>query len=670
MKRNRITRRTFLAGTAAAGVAFAGKRVFGIGKAAAAAGGRVIILGFDGVEPEIVREMMAVGDLPNLERLQGMGGYAPLKTTIPPQSPVAWSSFMTCKNPGGHNIFDFIRRDPKGQYGPMPYVGTGKVDHVRLGADGGVIDPPKAEAYMKGRTFWSVADEQGRRCRILNIPFAFPPDNLKNGVQLCALGVPDLRGTTSVYSSLSDAFTPAQLSEQLSGGQRIALKFDGSDTAQVDVPGPRDQRYKYGDPQAFTMAPMKVSVDRKSRQGTIEIQGRKVEFKQGEWSPWIEVEFAMSPTYKVYGVTRVFPLEVGAQVNLYMACQQYHPTHPFTPFTSPAEYSEQLRQRYGLYKTIGWAYDTHAMRQDALTEEAFMMDVRQTMAWREKLTLDELDRGEFDMLISAWTATDRVGHMFWRFRDPQHPMHDPELAKIFGTALEETYKIMDAIVGKAMERVKEGDVLMVLSDHGFESWRTGFNLNDWLRDNGYLKVSDPAKAQSGFLQGIDWAGTKAYSVGLSSMYLNLQGRESQGIVPQAEAEKTIAEIRDKLLLVKDPANGNAILRSIYTRNDYKGEAMAEAPDFSLGYHRYYQSSKSAAKGAILEAAEGAGKYTEPNINKWAGEHAASDAAYKPGIFFCSRALQKPEPDIRDLGVTSLKFLEADVPADYEGDSIV
>lgn len=658
----RVTRRSFLAG-AAAGIAATG--VFSIGRARAQNKGRVVILGFDGVEPAIAQEMMDQGQLPNLKRLAGLGAFARLGSTIPPQSPVAWTSFTTCVNPGGHNIFDFIRRDPKAKYGPLPYVGTGKLENPRVGSDGELAELPVAVAYRKGTAFWSVADEQGVRSRIFNVPFAFPPDPLKNGTMLCGLGVPDLRGTTSRFVLLGDSFPPGKADDDVSGGVRIPLTFDGADSATVEIEGPRDERHTFSDPGAFVKQPLTISVDRKAGRGKATVgNGGSVELAQGEWSEWVEWTFPLTMGYAVHGISRFYPLEIGDRVRVYMSCLQFHPEHPYVPMTEPAGFSEDLADRYGLFKTIGWAYDTHALRQDALTEEAFMKDVEHTMSWRERLTLDEIDRGDFDLLVSAWTATDRVGHMFWRYRDPKHPLYDPEGAKRWGDALERTYIKMDEIVGKVMAKLTDDDLLMVLSDHGFESWRTGFSLNSWLQENGYLAVKDPKAAERGFLMGIDWSKTKAYTVGLSSLYLNLQGRESQGIVATDQADATVAELRDKLIALKDPGAGKSVFSGLYTRADYKGEAMDEAPDMSLGYDRYYQSSKAAAKGAV------GGELFEPNADKWSGEHAASDAAWIPGVLFCNRPLAKDEPNIIDLGVTALRFLNRDVPSGYEGEGIV
>jgi predicted AlkP superfamily phosphohydrolase/phosphomutase len=663
MAKHGVSRRTFLAGSAAAGAA--ATLPFSIGTAKAQTKGRVVMLGFDGVEPSIAREMIDRGELPNLAKVQNMGSFKELGSTSPPQSPVAWTSFATCKNPGGHNIYDFIRRDPKGPRGPMPYVGTGKVDSVELTGECTVKEEPKAVTYRKGDPFWSVADQQGLRCKILNVPFAFPADPLKNGKMLCGLGVTDLRGTTSTYTCFSDSFTAAELKERVAGGNRVALQFDGENAALVKVEGPRDQRHGIREPQAYTTADVRFTVDRKLGVGQATVGGKTVDLAVGEWSEWFEVPFSMCSSYEVYSVARFYPITIGEKVKIYMSCQQFHPGRPYVPFTEPNEFAKELQERYGLFKTIGWAYDTHALRQGDMHEDAFLQDVVYTMAWREKLTLDELEGNDWDMLISVWTATDRVGHMFWRYRDPKHPLYNPEEAKKYEKALEDCYKQMDRIVGNVMAKLKDDDLLMVLSDHGFESWRTGFNLNNWLEERGYLTVNNRQYAQVGFLQGIDWANTQAYCIGLSSLYINQQGRESFGSVAAGDSDNLIAKIKDELLQVKDPSTGEPIFTNVYTRAEYSGEALEEAPDFSLGYNRYYQSSKASAKGAIADTG-----LLEPNDNKWSGEHAAADMAWCPGILFSNKTVESNTPNIRELGITALKYLGKDVPSDYEGEPLV
>ena len=624
---------------------------------------RVVILGFDGVEPTIVDALMEAGEVPALSKLKEQGTYKRLRSSNPPQSPTAWSSFITCKNPGHHGIYDFLRRDPA-RYGPQ--VGFGLVKRPELAADGALATPGDFENNRHGDAFWKVANRQGAQCKILSVPFAYRADDLDHSCQLWGLDVRDLRDSTSTFFLMSDSFTAEQLDSRLAGGLRLNLAFEG-DAATVMLPGPPDLTQK---PTQYIEVPLKIKADRKAHKVSIDLpNGETITLAENTWSEWIEWEFEVTDKFTVHGISRIHVLEAGEQVRMYMTCLQYHPKHPYVRFSTPEGYSGELADRYGLYKTIGWIYDTHALRQDALTEDLFLDDVRKTMAWRETLTLDEIDRGKFNLLLSAWTGTDRVAHLFWRFRDPKHPAYTEDGAVKYGRAVEETYIKMDRIVGKAMDKLAPDDLLIVMSDHGFHSYRMGFNINTWLIRNGYLAVEgqdDPATAfnDQPFLRGYDWSKSVAYSLGLGSVYLNIKGREGEGIVDPADAAALRVEIREKLVTVTDPDTGDNVFRAVYTREEaYEGGDDNDAPDIELGYNEGYQSTKSAAKGAAPN------DVFEPNTDKWSGEHAASDVDFTPGIFFCNRPVDG-DPSLIDLGVTALEYLELAVPEDFEGKGLL
>lgn len=618
--------------------------------------GRVIILGFDGVEPTIVDAMIENGELPNLAALRDQGTYSRLASSNPPQSPTAWSSFTTSTHPGNHGVFDFLRRSPA-RY--IPRVGFGSVVPATLGADGALTREPRFDNIRKGKSFWQVANEQGAQVKVLSVPFAFPAEDLEESCMLASLGVPDIRGTQSWFFYLSDGFEEA---ERLSGGEKIPLTFEG-DVATVDIPGIQNPTTK-----EYATVPMQIEADRAAKSITVTVGDQVVELQEGTWSKWLKWEFEVSSAWTVHAISRVHALEVGEQVRLYTTCLQFDPENPLMQFTSPPSYADELRERYGDYKTVGWIFDTHALRQDAMTEDMFLQDVEETMTWREQLTLDELDRGNFDMLISAWTGTDRVSHLFWRYRDPLHPMYTEEGNAQYGQAVETTYRRMDEIIGKVMTKLEDDDLLMVLSDHGFHSFRRGFNVNTWLIRNGYLAVRgkrnpETASNDKRFLQGYDWKRSKAYGLGLGSIFLNLKGREGEGTVDPADAGALIEEIRAKLLEVTDPETGDKVFSAVYTRDEYQGGASADAPDIQLGFAEGYQSTKRGASGSAPK------ELFEEVDDKWSGEHAASDTEITPGIFFSNQAIAG-QPHLVDLGVTALTYLGKDVPSTFEGTSLL
>jgi len=587
-----------------------------------------------------------------------------LGTTTPPQSPVAWSSFATCKNPGGHGIYDYLRRNPETF---LLIAGVSETKRPVLAADGSVERPATTVSFRKGRTFWSVADEQGVRSKVFNVPYMTPPDNLMHGTMLSGTGVSDIRRTDSISFGISDKYS-AQ--EDRAGGVLLPLKFDGN-VAELGIPGhARVQRTAIdADDKKYIEVPVRIVADRTNGKVGIDVAGKSVSLQEGEWSPWIESEFQVTPKFVAYAISRFYLIECGEYVRIYMTCFQNDPRRPYSAFTHPSGYAGELADRYGLYKTVGWAFDTRALAEDWLTEDGFLDDVKETMAWRERLTLDELDADDFDLLVSAWTATDRVAHMFWRFRDPEHPLYKAEGARKYGHVLEDTYIEMDRIVGNVIDRISDDDLLMVLSDHGFGTWRIGFNVNTWLVRNGYAMLKgqpDPSRAASmaKYLQSLDWSQSRAYGLGLSSVYVNMLGRERDGIVPEDEVETLVAKLRDELMQVTFPGTGEKVFKDIYTSREYSGLAEKGAPDLVLAYRKGYQNTKASAKGCVPR------RVFEPCRDKWSGEHSGSDARDIPGMLFCNRSLSTRAPHIIDLGVTALDYLGKQVPSDFEGTVLI
>ncbi len=602
--------------------------------------------------------MMAAGALPNLAKMRDSGGsYQRLASSNPPQSPTAWSSFATCKNPGNHGVYDFLRRNPANY---VPGLGFGALKQPELAPDGVLANPAAFTNYRKGETFWAMASAAGIATKLLVVPFAYPVERLVGGTMLCGLDVSDIRGTQSTYFAMSDRIEAV---ENIPGGVRLPLKFEG-DVAMVMVPGIRNPATKQ-----FVEVPLKLTVDRPGHAVAFELAGQTAKLAENTWSEWLEWTFEVSPQFRVRAISRLHVIEAGEHVRLYMTCLQMHPRAPLAPISNPDEYAGQLVDRYGLYKTVGWRFDTKALQQNDLTDDVFLDDARKTMDWQGTLTLDEVALSPFRLMVSAWTATDRVAHMFWRFRDPKHPLYNEEGAKKYGKVVEETYAKMDEIVGKVAAKLTPDDLLMVLSDHGFHSFRKGFSINTWLIRNGYLAVKDQTDPASAFtnmkyLEAFDWTRSKAYGLGLGSIFLNLKGREGQGVVASEEAAALLGEIRDKLLAVADPDTGDKVFRAVYTKAEvYKGISEADAPDLQVGYADGYQTEKASAAGAAPK------ELLAPNDDKWSGEHAASDVADTPGIFFSNRAME-PNAAIVDLGVTTLKFLNVPAPPDLEGKALL
>src|SRR5262249_35637321 len=167
---------------------------------------------------------------------------------------------------------------------------------------------------------------------------------------------------------------------------------------------------------------------------------------------------------------------------------------------------------------------------------------------REGMMLHELERCSEGFFFCLFDTPDRIQHMLWRFRPQENGVRSffgAEKIQVtkndltpFSYAIEEHYRRCDAIIGKVLEYTDDRTLLIVLSDHGFNSFRRGMHLNTWLHDNGYLALGgklQPGPESGSFFRNVDWGNTRAYALGLAGIYLNLKGRESSGIVDPNES---------------------------------------------------------------------------------------------------------------------------------------
>jgi len=272
-----------------------------------------------------------------------------------------------------------------------------------------------------------------------------------------------------------------------------------------------------------------------------------------------------------------------------------------------------------------------------------------------------MDRLRKGALVCVFDATDRIQHMFWRYTEKGHPAARGKENAEHRNAIEELYLSNDKFLGEVMDRLKPGDVLMVISDHGFTSFRRGVNLNAWLLKEGYLKLKPDADGSAEWLRGVDWSQTQAYALGLTGMFLNLEGREAEGIVkPGKDARALKAELIAKLNGLKDEEAGEVGIREVFdTAKLYTGPYLGNAPDFLIGYAAGYRVSWDCASGVI------SGPVFEDNVKAWSGDHCV-DPRIVPGVLFCNHKIDIDDPALIDVAPTTLKMFGIDPPAHMEG----
>lgn len=615
---------------------------------------RFISVGLDGQDPRLTERLMAEGKLPNLKKLAEQGCYHRIRTTYPSMTPVAWSSYSTGVNPGKHNIFDFLDRDRKTYLPVLSSAEIGNVDRfLRLGRWKIPLAKPEIRLLRKSRPFWSILGDYRIWSTVLRMPITFPPDRFY-GAELSAMSVPDLLGSQGTFLLFTTRRSDAKFKE---GGQRVELA-GGPDRFETSLRGP-ENIFRVGDPPLEI--PMTIELDRAAGRARVRIDGEEHLLEPRQLTGWVALEFKAAPTVKVRGITRMMVTELGEHFSLYLSPINLDPESPAMPISHPSYYSTYMAKKVGPYSTLGLAEDTWALNEKVTDDATFLRQSYDIDAERQEMffaALEKLDRGS---LVCVFDGTDRIQHMFWRYLEEGHPAGAGRESTAHRDAIEQVYRHNDALVGKVMAKLRREDVLVVVSDHGFTSFRRGVNLNAWLLANGYLALKPGCDGSNEWLRDVDWSRTRAYAQGLTGIFLNLAGREGEGIVqPGAEAQALRKELIGKLSGLRDEERREVGIHQVYDSHQvYDGPYLVNAPDLIVGYNHGYRVSWDCATGVV------AGPLFEDNVKAWSGDHCV-DPNLVPGVFFCNHAIDKQDPSLLDIAPTVLRLFGIEAPAHMDG----
>ncbi|MEZ4548028.1 MAG: alkaline phosphatase family protein [Thermodesulfobacteriota bacterium] len=387
-----------------------------------------------------------------------------------------------------------------------------------------------------------------------------------------------------------------------------------------------------------------VYIDPENPVAKIDIQGKEIILKEGEWSDWVKIDYEMVPYLQsTSGIVRFYLKEIRPGFKLYVTPVNIDPSSPALPISSPEDYSEDIAEEIGLYYTQGIPEDSKALSENILADGEFLQQT--DIVFGEEMDMLELELGRFHsgLLFFYIGRVDQLSHMFWRTMDPKHPAYEP--SSEMRAVIENAYVEMDAVLGRVLGVVDDNTTLIVLSDHGFAPFYRAFNLNSWLAREGYVTLTDDTESE--FFQNVDWKGTKAYGVGFNGLYLNMKGREAGGIVTEEERDALLGEITEKLLDVKDPKNGKQVITKIYRAEDiYSGPFLEDAPDLVIGYNSGYRASWETVLGSFPK------EIMRDNKQKWSGDHLI-EASLVPGILLSNKKISAEHPTLRDLAPTIL-----------------
>jgi predicted AlkP superfamily phosphohydrolase/phosphomutase len=688
----KVNRRRFLKGAAIAGTA---------GVAGVAAGGywlgsrlrgprtvgkKVIVIGIDGMDPRLCERMMKEIDprtkrpkLANLATLRATGGFSPLGTSIPPQSPVAWANFINGAGPGSHGIFDFIHRHPEDPTAPF-YAAAETVNGQTI-------------LRRQGVPFWEHLDAAGIPTTFYDLPSNYPPSPSHHGHHRCisGMGTPDMLGSYGTYQYFVENGPTKPSGED--GGKRFDISFETTDpafgagtagaaaaahgmgsflaptlllgrpdyTAKGRILGP--QNPARSEPEPLTVE-FTVHRDRAANAAVIEIQSHKLLLKAGQWSRWVKLTFEL-PWYtpNAHGIVRFYLQEVTPNFRLYVSPVNMDPSDGSNAerFSEPKSFVQDMAERLGPFYTTGFQEDYSARKNGVFNDDEYLRQARHVLESRLEQFHYAVDNYDGGLLFFYFSSSDLQSHIFWWDSDAEHPVRSaPEAKKYYGY-VHELYVALDRAIGEVMARFGSSATIIVMSDHGFANFGRQFNLNTWLREAKYLGPPDCKSV----MEDVDWSKTYAYGLGINGLYVNLKGREPHGIVePGEEYDALLKQLAGELEGFQDDQNGDQqVIRKAYLADQvYKGNATALAPDLIIGYSRGYRASWDTVLGGITD------EVLLDNHNAWSADHCA-DALEVPGVFFSNRTIRGKSPRLIDVAPSILAEFGLTAPSSMDGGNI-
>ncbi len=570
-------------------------------------GKRVIVLGVDGMDPNFVEQHRDA--LPNLKRLH----LTRLATTTPPQSPVAWATFITGTDPAQHGLFDFVHRDPATMQPISSFAEVMPPAHeLRIGPYLLPLSKARVQSFRAGRTFWEILEDHGIPATIIRMPTNYPPAPKERA--LAGMGTPDLRGTFGTFTYYTD--DPFVEPGGVSGGEIVRVTVNNSSRVLLPIEGPPNSLRADHPPTSLTLT---CDIDPDEPVMRCQIADQQFILKQNEWSPWIRVRFPLIPGLaSAAGMFRLYARELRPGLRIYRSPLNVDPADPALPISMPANLSRDLAARIGPFYTQGIEEDTSALRQGALDLPEYLEQSRLVMSDHAALLKDALDRFGEGLLFFYFSEVDQNSHMLWG-------QHDDELLK--------TYQAVDHQVGVVLDRAA-GATVIVMSDHGFAAFTRAVNLNTWLQREGFLQTDGGH---------IDWKKTKAYAMGLNALYVKLTG---------AARDALLADLEQRLKAFRDPATDEPVIRDVVRPAPSKSRYE---PDLIVGYAPPYRASWETALGEAPDAA-----VVEPNRDAWIADHCIAASAV-PGVLLGPTPPRVSDPQLKDLTVTILK--EFGIPPD-------
>lgn len=618
--------------------------------AAAACGGpapttrRLVVLGVDGLDPEITARLIREGRVPNLASLVSTSGLIRVVAAPGAEATSTWTTLATGRNAGAHGVFDLIEPDGPGG---RPRLRPLRVAAPTAGLRGWWQPGPRFARAHTLEPFWTRLARGGVRTSLLFVPGTFPPEAADGLTTIAGRPLPDWSGAPgSSYTWLATDLPADAPAHSRYGGRLVRVQF-ASNVVETAVPG-----LVGGTP---VDVPLVITWNPEARSAHVALGGDAAYLAEGQVSRWLTVGVRLNAWTRVEGLTRALLVKAGTDLQLYVAPIQWHPRRPPAPISSPPGAAAALFERLGPYRTLSWPDAGWALADGFLTEQAFLEAQDDTFSDRAEALLNRLEAGDWHFLMLGLETVDTVTRLLWRTIDPGHASYDPAVAARWGTAIDAHYLQLDALVGEVRRRLPAGADLIVLSPFGTYTARRVVDLNRWLTDQGLLAWrTPPAPVTLAALtpgatvaDSVDWPRTAARAMGAGHIYLNVRGREPDGLVsPGAEYEALLTRIRTALERLADPLSGLRVVSRVRRGTElFEGAAATAAPDLVVSFAPGFRVSWDSMLGAM------AADVVTRNTERWSAAHTSVDEATVPGVWLSSLRLTTETMDVRDVAPT-------------------
>lgn len=353
----------------------------------------------------------------------------------------------------------------------------------------------------------------------------------------------------------------------------------------------------------------------------------------------------------VHNVPQTYPVH---EVNGYMIADFLTPSNE-SRYTYPDSLKAEVERI-----ADGYIIDCENFRTDDKT--ALLEQIYQMTDKRFRVAKQLLGRERWDFFMMVEMGSDRIQHGFWKYTDPNHRKYEP--GNPFETSIKDYYAHLDAQLGELIQAFGEGSVIVV-SDHGAKCMKGSLNLNDWLIREGYLRLKHPVTEVTRFDNAlIDWEHTSAWAWGgyYARVFMNVKGREAQGVVELSQYESFRGELARKIAAIPNEMGEKMATRCHRPQDIYSGPYVDQAPDLMVYFDDLsWRATQDIGHDTLYCFDTEIGP--DDAVHDYSGIMAVRPAGR-------SKAARVGNAQLMDIAPTILKLMGVEIPADFEGKPLV